>query len=678
MNQQMLGTIHQVLSKLGIDFNFSNRGLRLNFANHSLSQQLFIQRMSGHSAINEGINAELICLSTDANIPLKTFIGQPVTVEQVTDQGQLHSISGIVTEAESGQSDGGFAVYKLRLQDSFSSLLAKRRNSRVFMQKSIVDMTQILLAEWQQHSELFTKSIIFDKNQLTRSYDIRPFSMQSQETDYQFLTRLWRSEGINWFIDSAQPNQHVLKLFEDSKTLAQLAAQTIRFHRSDATEQRDTITALSATRQLTSSQTHVQRWDQQHGNISDQANLSITKQSNTYSAASLTLEQAWHIGSAALGDLDGQDQNTLPHDGQLTRLGEILIRQQQLDSKSFTAFGSVRDVKVGYWFHLTGHSELDQQHNESERQFLITQLDFFAQNNLPKEINARVTALIQQSQNFGSDATYLVGQPHQIKMTLIRRDIPVVPFYDPLLHTAKAAPMRARVVGAHGEQVHVDAWGRIKIQFLFSRPQDNIHSGGAGSSGTDSDSAWVDVLTPWAGDGASSYGTRFLPRAGELVAVDFFDDNADRPFVLGRIHEGSRPPAQFDHHGKLPDTRHLSDIKSQEVNGSGFNQLRFDDTSGQISAQLASSHGASQLNLGNLIHPRSKEQGKPRGQGFELRTDQFGAIRAGQGLLISTENQANATDVQLNIEALLAQLSESLEQLKTLEKNAHTSKAFQN
>ena len=239
-------------------------------------------------------------------------------------------------------------------------------------------------------------------------------------------------------------------------------------------------------------------------------------------------------------------------------------------------------------------------------------------------------------------------------------------------------PIRARVVGRQGEQVHLDAWGRIKIQFLFSRPQDNTHSGGAGSSGTDSDSAWVDVLTPWAGDGASSYGARFLPRAGELVAIDFFDGNADRPFVLGRIHEGSRLPSQFDHQGALPDTRALSGIKSQEINGQGFNQLRFDDTSGQISAQIASSHGASQLNLGSLTHPRSKEEGEIRGEGFELRTDRFGAIRAGQGLLISTENQANATDVQLNIEALLAQLSDSLEQLKTLEKNARTSKAFQN
>lgn len=674
MNQQIVGSIHQVLSKLGIAFNPSHRSIQLKFNQPALEQQVFIQRLDGRTAINEGLTVNLICLSTDAHLGLKTFIGQAATIEQLTDQGQHHPLSGIITEAISGQSDGGFAVYQLKLQDSFSSLLAKRRNSRVFMQKSVIDITQILLAEWQQHSELFAKSITFDKSQLSRTYDVRPFTMQSNESDYDFLTRLWRSEGINWFIDTIESQQHVLKLFEDNNSLAQLPAQTIRFHRNDATEQRDTITSLTAMRQLQSSQTYVQRWDQQHGSMDEQANLSVSQQSEAYSAASLSLEQAWHIGSAALGDLEGQDQNTLPHDNQLTRLGELLIKQQQLDSKSFTALGSVRDVKVGYWFNLTGHSELDT-HPASEREFLISQLHFFAQNNLPKEINARVTGLIRQSHGFSSNSTQPLDQPHQVKMTLIRRDIPIVPFYDPLIHTAKAAPMRARVVGQSGETIHTDSWGRIKVRFLFSRPQDNTHSGGAGSSGTDSDSAWVDVLTPWAGDGESSYGARFLPRVGELVAIDFFDGNADRPFVLGRIHEGSRPPAQFDHQGILPDTRALSGIKSQEINGQGFNQLRLDDTTGQISAQLQSSHGASQLNLGNLTHPRSTEEGKPRGEGFELRTDQFGALRAGQGLLLSTHVQTSATDQQLQITQSQEQLYARLEQAKALNELAQKQQA---
>jgi type VI secretion system secreted protein VgrG len=79
--------------------------------------------------------------------------------------------------------------------------------------------------------------------------------------------------------------------------------------------------------------------------------------------------------------------------------------------------------------------------------------------------------------------------------------------------------------------------GRIKVRFLFTRNEDHSHDGGAGANDNDTDSAWVDVLTPWAGEG---YGARFLPRIDEIVVIDFFDGNIDRPFVTGRIHEAQR------------------------------------------------------------------------------------------------------------------------------------------
>ena len=111
------------------------------------------------------------------------------------------------------------------------------------------------------------------------------------------------------------------------------------------------------------------------------------------------------------------------------------------------------------------------------------------------------------------------------------------------------------------------------------------------------------------------------------------------------------------------------------MGGNGFNQLRLDDTTAQISAQLASSHGVSQLNLGNLVHPRSTEEGKPRGEGFELRTDQFGAVRAGQGLLISTYPQEQAKADHLDVQQAKSQLEASLSQsnvLSDIAKNQQT------
>ncbi|MGK7733045.1 type VI secretion system Vgr family protein, partial [Acinetobacter baumannii] len=109
-----------------------------------------------------------------------------------------------------------------------------------------------------------------------------------------------------------------------------------------------------------------------------------------------------------------------------------------------------------------------------------------------------------------------------------------------------------------------------------------------------------------------------------------------------------------------------SGIRSKEVSGGGFGQLRFDDTPGQISTQLQSSHGASQLNLGKLSHPKDKAESEDRGEGFELRTDQWGALRAGQGLLVSTHKQDNAKGDHLDAEVAKKQLEGSQTNSKAL------------
>lgn len=82
--------------------------------------------------------------------------------------------------------------------------------------------------------------------------------------------------------------------------------------------------------------------------------------------------------------------------------------------------------------------------------------------------------------------------------------------------------------------------------------------------------------------------------------------------------------------------------------------------------QLASSHAVSQLNLGNLVHPRKGQEGKPRGAGFELRTDQFGALRAGQGLLLSTYEQTQAKADHLQAEQAKSQLEGEVSAMQVL------------
>ncbi|ENW49770.1 hypothetical protein F918_03492 [Acinetobacter baumannii NIPH 601] len=664
-------SVSSILERLGLVSQ--NRAVHIQFSNQSLNQQVFLQRIEGEHTLNQGSVAELLCLSTNAHIALKQFIGCQVAVDQVTDAGQFFRTTGIITEASQGQSDGSLTIYNLTLKDP-TALWHKRRNSRVFMNKSVRDISEILFKEWQGKSPLFASSLILDTSGLSKDYDVRPFVMQSNESDYDFLTRLWRSEGINWLVDESQllvadPNAsiqpQVLRLIDDNQNYQALERRSLRYQRSSATEQFDTITQVKAERRLQPTSVHVQRWQadalqQEEGSGSVQG---TQKHSEHYDNASLNLEDAWHVSPAWMQDLNGEDQATASGNSQIEQLNQHINAYHHLSSKQFSVAGNVRDAQVGYWFELNDHPELDQ-HDSADKEFLILSKHYYNQNNLPKELQQQLERLLPQGKLKAAQLdSRNPEQRHFAELNVVRRNIKAVPEYNPLEHRPAAHPQRARVVGLEGESIHVDQWGRIKVRFLFTRADDHSHDGGAGSNDNDTDSAWVDVLTPWAGAG---YGARFLPRVGEIVVIDFFDGNIDRPFVVGRIHEAERHPTQFDQKGQLPDTKKLSGIRSEEVDGKGFNQLRFDDTTGQISAQLQSSHAASQLNLGNLSHPKDKAESDGRGEGFELRTDQWGAVRAGSGLLVSTHKQDQAQGVHLDASEAKQQIEGGLNNAKAL------------
>ncbi|MFW1786199.1 type VI secretion system Vgr family protein [Acinetobacter nosocomialis] len=662
----MFNNTFQILESVG--FLSQHRSVYLQFSDASLNSQVFLQRIDGQHYLNQGMTAELICLSTNAHIPLKTFIGVQVAVDQITDRGSFFRTTGIITGASQGQSDGALTLYKLAISDP-TYLWHKRRNSRVFMNKSVKEISEILFQEWQAKSPLFASSLTLDLSGLKQTYDVRPFVMQLNESDYDFLTRLWRSEGISWLIDEAeltvasntddiQPQK--LRLIDDNNQYEALTRRAIRYHRSSATEQSDSMTSLMADRSLQPTSVFVQRWQSDVLQQTDGAGSVQSKHqhSSNYDNQSLSLEEAWHYSPAWMQDLNGEDGATSASNQQLEKFNQNLSAYYDAQSKQFIAKTTVRDTQVGYWFELNEHPEIDQ-HNGADKEFLIVGKNYYNQNNLPKDLNQQIQTLVQQSDWQASNT----DERQANQLILQRRHIPTTPAYNPQTHSPATHPQRAKVVGPEGEEIYVDEWGRIKVRFLFTRSDDHSHDGGAGTNNNDTDSAWIDVLTPWAGEG---YGARFLPRIGEIVVINFFNGDIDRPFVMGRVHEAQRHPTKFDNKGKLPDTKKLSGIRSKEVSGGGFGQLRFDDTPGQISTQLQSSHGASQLNLGKLSHPKDKAESEDRGEGFELRTDQWGALRAGQGLLVSTYKQDNAKGEHLDAEVAKKQLEGSQTNSKAL------------
>lgn len=112
-------------------------------------ESLLPQRVVGSEAICGGFEFRILCVSESATLQLKNFIGVPCELQIVTDRGQLRRICGIVTEAASGQSDGGLATYQLIIRDALS-VLEDRFNTRVFRDKNELDIIQILVSEWQR------------------------------------------------------------------------------------------------------------------------------------------------------------------------------------------------------------------------------------------------------------------------------------------------------------------------------------------------------------------------------------------------------------------------------------------------------------------------------------------------------------------------------------------------
>ncbi|MGY4830405.1 type VI secretion system Vgr family protein [Sphaerotilaceae bacterium SBD11-9] len=268
---------------------------------------------------------------------------------------------------------------------------------------------------------------------------------------------------------------------------------------------------------------------------------------------------------------------------------------------------------------------------------------------------------------------------HANRFEACRRAVPWRPQHVP--RPTALGVQTAVVVGPTGntrpdgaDELYTDAVGRIRVQFHW---QGNGH---ADARDDNRKSCWVRVAQRWAGAGM---GQQFIPRIGQEVLIDFLEGHIDRPVCIGSLYNGRgeaglartpggaageadltpysqssdhRPGAQGNlvsagnapaWHGGAPgeasagtnaqnNTAALSGVKSKEFGGEGYNQLVFDDTPGQLRVQLATTQHATQLNLGHLIHQADNHRGSYRGSGFELRTDAYGAMRATQGLLIST------------------------------------------
>lgn len=168
----------------------------------------------------------------------------------------------------------------------------------------------------------------------------------------------------------------------------------------------------------------------------------------------------------------------------------------------------------------------------------------------------------------------------------------------------------------------------------------------------------VRLAKPYGGD---TYGLHMPLIQGTEVAIAFHEGDPDRPYIAHALHDSRHP----DHVTERNNTRNVLRTPSN-------NKLRMEDKRGEEHIKLSTEYGGkTQLNLGHLV---DAERNK-RGEGFELRTDDWGAIRAGKGLLISADERSEAQSQALAMEEALQQLQQAEHLVESLRAAADAAKA---
>ncbi|CAL96086.1 type VI secretion system Vgr family protein [Azoarcus olearius] len=596
---------------------------------------LLPQRLDGREALSRCYRYELSCLSPDAAIELKTLLGRRVEIRLRLADGAARLFCGVITEMEATGADGGFARYRLVVEPALA-MLAQRYNSRVFQDKDVVE---IIAAVLDEHSAANPAWASFShRSEVIRPLSRRSYCVQYRESDLAFIERLAAEEGLSYRFShgsgelSVSSNaaddacgHHTLILFCADHPHPCSHTPHLRFHRTVGPESVDAVDKWQAVRRLQAGRTSLLSFDY--------------KQAAPHAATAHGRASGDAGADGVASALEDYDPQTLYYAAGMHEAERYASQHQSaLDraGKHFVGAGNAAGLEPGTWFELHDHPAHGGEAAE-ERQFLVTELSFEAFNNLAADGNAGVP-------------------PYRNHFQAIRRHVPVVPAFRHSRHQRPTSPgaTTATVVGPANEEIHTDEHGRIRIQFHWQRPQDHPDGGAALDEHA---STWVRVALPGAG---AQWGHQFIPRVGQEVVVSFLEGDMDRPLVTGVVYNGRHPPPTFSGAGQLPANKTLSGIQSREYRGQGYNELLFDDSSGQLRTKLSSEHAKTQLNQGYLTHPRQQGKAEPRGEGFELRTDAAGALRAARGLLLTAWQRLNATDRQLSRDETLALMEESL------------------
>jgi type VI secretion system secreted protein VgrG len=465
---------------------------------------LVLQKFTGQEGISQLFNFQLELVSEKAPVELESIVGQNVTVILTQGDGSKRHFNGFVSKFTETGRDSQFTHYQAEVVP-WLWFLSHTSDSRIFQNKTIPEILTQIFQEFGFRDFRIA---------LQGAYEPHEVVVQYRETEFNFISRLMETEGIFYFFEHVQ-GRHTFVIADNPAAHPVLpVTPTISYQSADGSETGgDVVTRLALKRE----------WHPGKYAMNDY----------NFEIPSTSLE----VASASRAEIGGNHRYELyehPGDYRSKARGDALarIRMQEIESISQVVSGTstCRAMATGYRFTLARHNRQDLN-----RAYVVTKVQHEAQ------VDTAGT------KSYTND---FLAIPHSMPFRP-RRLTP-----QPVVRGAETGV----VVGPKGEEIYVDEYGRVKVQFHWDRQ----------GKRDENSSGWIRVAQPWAG---KQWGTLFVPRIGDEVLIEFVHGDMNRPYVIGSLYNGEdRPPYA------LPAGRTITTIKSNSSKGGGgSNELRFED-----------------------------------------------------------------------------------------------------
>ncbi|MEJ8849314.1 type VI secretion system Vgr family protein [Variovorax rhizosphaerae] len=521
----------------------------------------------GQESLSRPSHYELTVLSTNEKIKATDILGHAfdVVIEFLDKDGGKHErhCQGHAVRFMRKGAVGRYFEYRLTLRSWFW-LLTKRLNSRIIQDKKVLD---ILDATFEDSPIKRFKKVKSDK--VIGTHNALRYSVQHQESDFDYLSRMLEDEGIYYWFDAHDaPGTMYLADASDVAHKKLPVINTLNYIPFGASEVRfNEISHWVDSRRLDTG-----KYDARDSDFKAvKKQLKATKADpDTHELADL---EAFEFPGGFFRNDDTDDAGKV-------RMEELAARR-----RVNWAFTRWPDIAAGMNFTFHGHpmGEPDTDYLCAACTFVVTHPGYEGLTENDGNVQRLGHVVLELLDDDPINAKWeealhdlIRGHPDLIApmrgnsaflLTALPADTP----YRPPRTTPRVVmpgPQSAIVVGPTGDEIHADDFGRVKVHFHWDRYDKS----------DEKSTCWVRVSQPWAGKGWGGY---FIPRIGQEVIVDFLNGDPDRPIIIGRVYNDDQPKP-FDSHTQS-GFRTRSTPKGSAAN---CNEFRFDDKKGSEQVYL--------------------------------------------------------------------------------------------